>query len=83
MTVENITISNISIWLTIDQLRMYSADRSRFESRQEYLCYFKLSEPTPMIIGELFRDTENKPMLFLSVEEAISFAKNELTNRLK
>jgi hypothetical protein len=36
MTVENITISNISIWLTIGQLKMYSADRSRIESRQEY-----------------------------------------------
>jgi hypothetical protein len=83
MTVENITISNISIWLTIDQLRMYSADRSRIESRQEYLCYFKLSEPTPMIIGELFRDTENKPMLFSSVEDAISFATRQLTMMLK
>ena len=83
MTVENITINNISIWLTIDQLRKYSTDRSKIESKQEFLCYFKFSEPTPIIVGELFRDTENKPMLFLTVKDAISFAKKELTNRLK
>ena len=44
---------------------------------------FQIFRPTPIIVGELFRDTENKPMLSLTVEDAISFAKKELTNRLK
>ncbi len=48
MTVENITINNISIWLSIDQLRKYSTDGSKIESKQEFLCYFKFSEPTPI-----------------------------------
>jgi len=44
MTVENIIVNDISIWLTFDQLRMYSKDRSKIESKQEFLCYFKFSD---------------------------------------
>jgi hypothetical protein len=83
MTVENITINGISVWLTVDQLRVYSSDRSRIETRQEFLCYFKLSEPTAMIIGELFKDDSDKPKLFNSVENALTYAKTELEKRLK
>jgi len=43
---------------------------------------FQIFRPTPIIVGELFRDTENKPMLFSSIDEAISFATRELTNKL-
>lgn len=83
MSVENITINGISVWVTVDQLRVYSADRSRIETRQEFLCYFKLSEPTSIIQGELFRDSENKPKLFDSGNKAIEYAKTELDKRLK
>lgn len=83
MTVENIKINGISVCLLADQLRVYSSDRSRIETRQEFLCYFKLSEPTSMIIGELFKDDSNKPILFNSVDTALAFAKNELERRLK
>ena len=83
MTIENITISGISVWLSVDQLREYSSDISRIETRQEFLCYYKLSEPTAMIIGELFKDDSNKPILFNSVDTALAFAINELERRLK
>jgi hypothetical protein len=83
MIIENITINNNSVWITIDQLRVYSADRIRIESREEYLCYFKLSEPTSMIIGELLKDESNIPRLFNSVENAFVYAKSELEKRLK
>jgi hypothetical protein len=83
MTIENITISGISVWLSVDQLRVYSSDRSRIETKQEFLCYFKLSEPTAMIIGELFKDDSHKPKLFNSVDSALTFARTELEKRLK
>ena len=83
MTVENITLCGISLWISVHQLQVYSPDRSKIEARQEFLCYFKLSEPTATIIGELFRDDVNKPMLFNSVENAMIYAKTELEKRLK
>jgi hypothetical protein len=83
MIIKNITINNNSVWITIDQLRVYSADRIRIESREEYLCYFKLSEPTSMIIGELLKDESNIPKLFNSVDNAFVYAKSELEKRLK
>ncbi len=82
MTVDNITINKISIWLTIDQLRMYSTDRSIIENKKEYLCYFKYSEPTQIFLGELLRDVDKRPMLFESVDIARDYAIKELTNRL-
>ena len=83
MTVENVTINGISVWLTVDQLRVYSNDRSRIETRQEFLCYFKLAEPTTMIIGELFKDESLKPKLFNTVDSALTYARTELEKRLK
>lgn len=83
MIIKNIPINNISVWITIDQLRVYSADRMRIESQKEFLCYFKLSEPTSMIIGELLKDESNLPKLFNSVENALVYAKSELEKRLK
>lgn len=83
MIIENITINNTSVWITIDQPRVNSADRMRIESCEEYLCYFKLSEPTPTIIGEIFKDDYSIPKLFDSVENALKYAKSELEKRLK
>ncbi|WP_445956231.1 hypothetical protein [Yeosuana sp.] len=83
MTVEKIKLNDIAVWLSIDQLRVYSHDRNRLETSQEFLCYFNYSEPTIMIIGELFKDDTSRPILFNSVENAITYAKTELEKRLK
>jgi hypothetical protein len=82
MKITTIEISGYTMWLVIDQLRTYTADKKIIETKDEYLCYFKLSEPTPFIYGELLRDTENKPLLFSSINEAIEKAKEILNNRI-
>ncbi|WP_291401364.1 hypothetical protein [Daejeonella sp.] len=83
MIIRNLTINNFSVWITIDQLRFYSNNRLRIESPEEFLCYFKLTEPTPMIIGELFKDEFNVPKLFNSADNALKYAEYELEKRLK
>ncbi len=51
------------------------------DSEEEFLCYFKLTEPTPLIYGELFRDENGKPLLFDTVENAVKYAQRELVKR--
>lgn len=80
--VKEIVIKNRIIWLVIDQLRTYTEDYKFIEEKPEFLCYFKLTEPNPIIYGELLRDKENKPILFKTVDEAIEKAKEYLSQRL-
>ncbi|MDR1594152.1 MAG: hypothetical protein LBS43_06685 [Prevotellaceae bacterium] len=46
------------------------------------ICYFSVQVPTCLLAGELFRNNDNKPKLFISIEEAIEYAKEELSQRL-
>lgn len=82
MTVKEIQLYNRTVWLAIDQLRTYSADFKFIEEKPEFLCYFKLTEPNPIIYGELLRDKEGKPILFATIDEAIEKAKELLNQRL-
>jgi hypothetical protein len=82
MTVKIIHLKDKTIWLAIDQLRTYSSDFKLIEDKPEFLCYFKLTEPNPIIYGELLRDNEGKPKLFTSIDEAIEKAKELLKQKL-
>ena len=75
-------LKNRTVWLAIDQLRTYSADFKNIEEQQEFLCYFKLTEPNFNIYGELLRDKEGKPILFKTVDEAIEKSMKLLNQRL-
>lgn len=83
MKIEILEINDKLIWLAIDQLRIYSVDQKIINTKNEFLCYFKLTEPTPFIYGELFLDKSGKPILFDSEQSAIEHAKAELDIRIK
>lgn len=75
-------IKGVSVWLTFDQLRVYSSDRTTIETTNEFICFFKYSEPN-VILGELFRDNVNRnPLTFNSIEDAQNYAIIELEQRL-
>lgn len=82
MIVKTFEIKSRTVWLAIDQLRIYSSDLKFIEDKPEFLCYFKLTEPNPIICGELLRDTDNKPILFRTADEAIDKAKEILNRKL-
>ena len=82
MKVRIIQLKEKAVWLTIDQLRTYSTDFKFIEEKQEFLCYFKLTEPTTMIYGELLCDKKGKPIIFNSIDKAIEKAKEILNQRL-
>jgi len=82
MIVRHITIGNVNVWLSIDQLRTYDVnDRNKIIELNQYVCYFKFAEPTPYVFGELIRKKNNLPVLFNSIDEAIEYAINMIRKR--
>lgn len=82
MIKENLQIRGINVWIIIDQIRTYSLDRTVIVTLDECLCYFNFSEPTAIIIGEIFREN-GLPKLFNTVGAARTFAIQELENKLR
>ena len=81
--VRVITFGSLKVWLFIQQLHAYSKDDLKnLPEIQEFICYFKFSEPTQIIYGELIRKPESKyPMLFNTIEEAEQYASDYLVKR--
>ena len=82
MTTELLTIDGSPVWVIIEQLRFYSPTTNLIETKNAFLCYYKLTEPTPFVLGELFIDKKEIPMIFESIPKALEYAKDELTRRL-
>lgn len=83
--VRPIQINNINAWLYIQKLTVYREYEGLTEliEKDEYLCYLKLSPPTEIIFGELMRDEQKKPKLFVSPEEAEMFAIKFFSSAIK
>jgi len=81
MTVKIIKVKDKTVWLAIDQLKIYTSDEEMIERENEFLCYFKMTEPSLLVLGELFRDEDGRPKLFTSIDSAIEIAKFELNKR--
>ncbi|WP_319231671.1 hypothetical protein [Draconibacterium orientale] len=82
MKIIELEIKNQRIWLVIELLRVYSPDFKAFTPTGRYICYFKLTEPTQFILGELFKDKRNIPIMFNSEEQAKEYAENYLKDKL-
>jgi hypothetical protein len=78
-----ITFGDLKIWLFIEQIHAYrDDDLVDIHEMEEYLCYFKFSEPTVIVYGELIRENGNKaPKVFKSIEEAEQFSTEYLQSR--
>ena len=81
MIIELLNINDIPVWISIEQLRVYSPTTNLIETKNEFLCYYKLTEPTPFVLGELFLDSNRTPKIFDSVANAIEYARTELARR--
>lgn len=83
MRIETIEIKGLTIWVLIDQLRIYLDDKRLVETKNEFLCYFKFTEPNTFNYGELIKDKKGIPVIFKTPEEAIKYADNELSQKIK
>lgn len=81
--VRVLTFDDLKIWLFVQQLSSYNQNyTNNLYPIQQYICYFKFSEPTIVVYGELIFRPENKqPMVFTTVEEAEQYAFEYLRKR--
>jgi hypothetical protein len=78
-----LTYGNKKIWLFIQQLHQHTAvGFVNPEPLPKHLCYFKFSEPTVILFGELIRDPASGiPFVFDSSDEAEKFAESFLQKK--
>lgn len=69
--IKTIKIGNVKVWFYLQQLLTYEGDMSNLLEVKKYVCYYKFSEPTPIIHGELLRDVNGQVRIFNSADEAI------------
>lgn len=75
MRIEKIHVRENIIWIVIDPLQI---DNQILNN--QFFCYFKLTQPTDIIYGELFRGDNGKPIIFNSPEQAIEYANANLNS---
>jgi hypothetical protein len=78
-----VTFGALKIWLFIQQTHSYqNGDVKNLPEIQEFICYFKFSEPTVIVYGELIRENDSRhPKIFTSIEEAELYATGYLEKR--
>lgn len=80
--VRIVTFVNDKVWLFIQELHGHDEETKNLVPSSKFLCYFKFSEPSVMVYGELIRDPESKaPLVFGSSEAAESYATRYLRER--
>ena len=83
MRIETIEINGFTIWILLDQLRVYSDNKKLVETKNEFLCYYKLTEPNTFNYGELIKDVKGIPIIFKTPEDAIKYTETELKKKIK
>ena len=74
--VRILTFGSITMWLYIQQLRGYKSNNIiNLFDEPRHICYFKFTEPSFAVFGELIMDDNNIPKIFKSPEEAEQFAR--------
>jgi len=73
MIVEKAFVKDIPVWLSIDQFRTYNQDTETIDVTDKFVCYYKLSESTGIIHGELMRDANDRILLFNTAENARNY----------
>ena len=74
LMIKKVQINNIPVWFYISELMQHvQGNREELAPCNEFICYFRFSEPTTLINGELIRDELKRPKIFQSQEEALVF----------
>jgi hypothetical protein len=78
-----VTFGNEKVWLFIQELHGHDEkDKKNLVPSSKFLCYFKFTEPSVMVYGELIRDPETSvPLIFNSADETEKFVTNYLKRR--
>ena len=83
MKITALNINKTKVWLSIQQFLHYKNGKiAELICDNEYVCYFKFSEPSDIIFGELILDENRKIKLFKSIEEAEIFGMEYIQKRI-
>lgn len=88
--VSNFNINNTNVWVIIQPLYCFQKGKLEPVKDSGFLCYFKFSNPfdfhegelVNFTEGELIKDEDKKPKVFLTEEEIEMFALNYLKKRI-
>lgn len=86
MKITTIYINKVKVCLLIQQLLHHENGKvGTLVCSNEYICYFKFSEPKPTDIGfgELILDENRKIKLFNSIDEAEIFAMEYIEKKIR
>lgn len=84
MKTTTININKIKIWLLIQQFFHYeNRNGLSLVWNNEYICFFKFSEPTDVVLGELILDENKRVKLFKSVEDAEAFGIEYIEKKIR
>jgi hypothetical protein len=81
MTIKLQLNNEDTIWISIEEVNVYSESKNEIEHTEEYICYLKFTEPNILVSGEIIKDENNKPLIFNSKEEAIEYVK-QIKNKI-
>jgi hypothetical protein len=69
--VRLITFGSLKVWIYLQQLYENKPESKGVTDINKFICYFKFSEPTVMVYGELVMDEDyHLPAIFDSLEDA-------------
>lgn len=82
MTIKIQKEDQIFIWVSIEEVNVYSESKNVIEHTGEYICYLKHTETSPYIVfGEPLKDENKKLLIFKSKQEAINYVKKITTKK--
>ncbi len=71
------------VWVSIEEINIFSETKNIIENTGKFICYLKFSENSPfLVLGEPLKDKNNNPLIFNSYKEAIEYVK-KLTTKLQ
>jgi hypothetical protein len=71
IVVEKFNKGSLNVWFYIDNIRYYESNQVIVEKKDEFLCYFKFSEPTIICLGELVKHPDGKIVIFKTAQNAL------------
>jgi hypothetical protein len=70
------------VWVSIEEVNVFSESKNIIEHTGEYICYLKFGEtPSYLVLGEPLKDENNKPLIFNSLPKAIEYVKKLTTKK--
>ena len=77
----SLKINNSTVWLVLEPLCFHKG--GKLTESQLFVCYFSFRLPITIPYGEMILDSEGKPVIFKSKEDAELYALKNLRAKLR